>query len=831
MKKIFLLFILSLFLFLFFDLTLTFGVNGIPNGEKIVCPDLSTQDCGTCGVQTCVDGVWSECVETTKPDTTETIGWDEYRCSEKKGCGEDYIERRICSQARTRTVTCAGRGVWNVGRWGEWSEPPSCGTASNIENCDKSWQRCQRKETDIREWLREKPQCLCEGECLKTPENPRYYNNPNFPTDPKNPEKSKDPKNILLPVKLDWDDVEGWNKKTGPQSYRINIDNTRPENPFEGTTDKSEFVPDSCTLKSNATHPWQVQACCGADGKNCGPSSSWNFTTALSPELVSPADPDWVGPEGKENVSIPTTLKWCNVEEAQSYFWQFYKYEEEEDNFSLIFPAQVAKDDNLKSEITLDTEFITKFTTYAWEIAACLNKDGTQCGINCGPGQEGDECGNYSQFWEFTTGDITIPPPEISSPLIVNGAIPVVNFTDYLEWTLMGLKGAMFYYYEIIKEGEVVFSSFAAGDVTSVSFEDLWQYLEFNQDYNWTIRSCWDEQEGSCEEETNESVFITTGAPPTNLNETPSDEHGNKIIPVILDWDDMPGSASYKYEISSTPGFENENIVAKGKSNPRSNASVSYDKLKMETFYWWRVKTCADRESNVCGEPSYQNFTTFKLAIPVNPDPKDGDNFYTHERHLKWKGVLGANYYQYKIYYQGVKKISLTLVPTNSAFLDIPRFELGNYTWYVRACLDKNCQYVGDFAGPWNFTLVEGVEVCKPGLIPCGRNCDYLGTPHWNERDPCEFRHIFLLIHIIINFLLWTVVPLILVLLTVATGIMFYFSLSTGTAESLAGIKSLWKSAGIGFGIIFFAWTALNLILSIFGFQITIFGNWYELPV
>jgi len=680
---------------------------------------------------------------------------------------------------------------------------------SNIEE-GHPWQKC--RPLGVRT---SRPSFSCAGQCLETPKNPRYYNNPTFPTNPHRPERSLPNTNLLLPVKLDWDNIKGWGEPTGPQSYRINIDNTRPINPLNRAINKSEFIPDSCALRSNTTHNWQVQACCSPDGTNCGPSSSWNFTTNIAPELISPADPDWIGTRGAENVSIPVIFDWCDVEGAQSYFLKLYQYKHEngERYFSPIFYEPLSKE----SKLELGPEFITKFTDYRWRIATCLNPRGKRCAIRCRADQSGTRCGDFSQFWKMTTGDFNIPPPEILAPLVINNIIPAVNIYDYLRFRPVGIRGALSYRYEIKKDGRIIFSSFVPAGTSSIPLRNL-GCLRLNQTYTWTIRSCWDVRGRRCEEKRNQSKFITTGAPPTNLTESPKDKHGNKIIPVLLDWNDMPGSVSYKYEV-----FSGGERIANGIVFD-SNILLSYDKLKMNRNYNWRVKTCADRKALICGEWSNQNFITFTLAVPINPDPEIGGNFYTHERHLRWEKVLGAKFYQYRI--TGPKNISPTIIPTNSIFLNIPRFELGKYNWQVQACLDRNCHYAGNWSAQWSFALVEGI--CQPGLIPCARNCNIPETP-WNERSPCEFKHIFILIYIIINFVLWTAIPLILVILVVITGLIFYFSLLNETADAISKIKALWRSVGIGLGIIFLAWTIISWVLTLLNYQVGIFGPWWQI--
>ena len=68
---------------------------------------------------------------------------------------------------------------------------------------------------------------------------------------------------------------------------------------------------------------------------------------------------------------------------------------------------------------------------------------------------------------------------------------------------------------------------------------------------------------------------------------------------------------------------------------------------------------------------------------------------------------------------------------------------------------------------------------------------------------------------------------MILVLLVIATGVVYYFSM--GAPTTMAKVKSILKSAGMGYAIIFLAWIIINLILSILGYKIGIFGKWWQI--
>jgi len=116
----------------------------------------------------------------------------------------------------------------------------------------------------------------------------------------------------------------------------------------------------------------------------------------------------------------------------------------------------------------------------------------------------------------------------------------------------------------------------------------------------------------------------------------------------------------------------------------------------------------------------------------------------------------------------------------------------------------------------------------RKGLVPCGRTSNNPDTD-WDETERCQIKHLFILVYVIIDFFLWKVIPIILVLLTLASGAIFYFSLQAQNPEPLATVKSLWKAAGIGLAVVFLAWTAISLFLAIFDYQVGLFGPWWQI--
>ncbi|MDP4007289.1 MAG: hypothetical protein Q8P55_01695, partial [bacterium] len=207
---------------------------------------------------------------------------------------------------------------------------------------------------------------------------------------------------------------------------------------------------------------------------------------------------------------------------------------------------------------------------------------------------------------------------------------------------------------------------------------------------------------------------------------------------------------------------------------------------------------------------------------------------------------FGSNYYAYEVVYQEMvdepntqlcsplvgsvvasNKNNITLgtsYPTNLQCF-------GSYTLKVLGCIDTDntktqCIEQGEVASH-TFTIgASSAPTGFGGLVPCGRE-NFNGDTPWDDREPCGIQHIFLGLWTLLNFVLWRLTPILLVLGTMATGAVLYF-LSYNAPELLAQIKSGWKAFGVGVLIMLFSWFLLNLLLGLLGFDVTIFGRWYE---
>ncbi len=746
-------------------------------------------------------------------------------CSRSNGSAQPIIEEIDGVDCIVGYGSCSGPLVIDCSAW---SEPISIG------NCG-SWQKCGGGD-----WGSQIPSCACTGECLEKPVNSRLL-------DGENNEVSTN--DATLPVKLDWDDVEH------AQSYLVKVNGDAQENflilgePFLANyISESEAIPSSCSFQSGSTNSWSTIPCCSEDGTNCKPwedVDEWEFEANLAPELVYPYDPDWTGENGAENTALPVTLDWCDVEEVMAYKFRAYLLKNGEEVChpwmelvgtcepvvlkKTLRPLPYSPGLNLYSDF-LDEEkgYFTKDTEYLWEIATCI-------------GEFAGECSDFSQKWKFNTAESTLPSTYLSWPPNDPLGKNPVGLPLVLDWN--DKPGINSYWYEITPvggskkiEGNTQFSQ-----APSLNYGVGANDLSLKTLYSWRIWACWDYDAEKCEEDfLDEWYFKTTGQPPNLIY--PTGGLSNTPIPVNFDWQDVGGAKSYVLKISGNS--LTQEIIVDGKSE----FSIDFPEynIRQEKTYSWQVKTCPWKEGGGCNAAKYstpQTFTTFRLPAPPESSPINGGQLSIDTKFISWEGVEGAKAYQHQIKYLSLSEretdeTCLALagkdlfetpktVSNNSDYVEL--LCLGEYQWQARACLDENCQEVGKWSEPWTFSLVEPGEIGKGyGLIPCGQSRNNPATP-WKETEACQIKHIFLMIKIIIDFLLLRLAPIVLVLLTLATGAMFYFSISTGGTSPIIRVKRLWKSAGIGLGMIFFAWTIVNIILKLAGYQIGIFGNWYQL--
>ncbi|SRR6056297_149129 len=89
------------------------------------------------------------------------------------------------------------------------------------------------------------------------------------------------------------------------------------------------------------------------------------------------------------------------------------------------------------------------------------------------------------------------------------------------------------------------------------------------------------------------------------------------------------------------------------------------------------------------------------------------------------------------------------------------------------------------------------------GLVPCG-----------GEKVPCHFCHIFVLLNEVLNFIWFTIVPPLAVLLGMIAG--FYFIFSGGDPKKIEKARGIGISLVIGLFLIYGSWIIVNVFFTVF---------------
>lgn len=611
------------------------------------------------------------------------------------------------------------------------------------------------------------------------------------------------------------------------------------------------FAPCHCFFKPNRTYQWRVRGCCSKNEATCGPWSQDSFKTNVAPEPISPSDPDWAGEEGKENLSYEESreLEWCKIDDPTHYYQTgdyfaplsykiLLRYFDEATNSYVCHPLLGEKEGRCLpaySEPEPDEYFppdkfanwglITRNSAYSWQVAACRDSIAS-------------DCGPYSQEWRFSTASWNIGIAR-SNPS--NDPDRPIGLPVRLAWTSAYANSFKYKIYE----GEVGACDGGSPIVEdwTKDYEIMLYYrenteplaiLDLNTVYTWCVQPCQDFHAKDCEDDWGGPwYFKTTGQPPTL--DTMKPEGTEIFIPTEFTWEQIPGAKSYWFKLD-----DKDPVLLHVKEPKETKIELDYPDLNPETAYSWQIKTCAQSDGQTCGAYSVpQLFKTFEWEKPSEPEPGDGDTL--SDETISWQRVDGAKFYKYTFTFveldedeprQEECKNEINNITDRGITRQLsikPSLGLkcwGKYRWSIAPCLDEHCDEMGP-EGSWYFYFKP--DFLPPeessGLIPCNQDYYNPSTP-WDETEPCGIKHLFIILHIIIDFLFVRIVPMVLVLLVLASGVIFYFSTRMEAPSPLAKVKSLWKAAGIGIGLLLFAWIITSLLLTLFGYQL---GPWHIL--
>jgi len=782
---------------------------------------------------------------------------------------------------------------------------------------------------------------LCSGSCLKEATGVRFFDNPNYPQKPeltisgfetypetcteedlktyplkKNCiEESQDSSSVNLPFKLDWDEDPYFLKtgkspsqfvsnlrsiseyelisSKGPSSYTIKMGVNEENVNFKEDQEFSEYLSknlegdkeeiaqgyfykilnvstqpnyiessdyrsseynfkvdhNACWLKNNTDYNLTIQTCCNSDGTNCNSGKEVNFKTSYAPELKSPEDLDWSGPnysafdaweyliekedyeldvEGRilempnskynpfdweedfpssysnELVKFPIILDWCDVDEVNgedkidkgAFIMKLYQIiEDEEVPYSKIsdgkvsLPAKPAHAGaswvDVLTSNYYDKIHFTENEKYSWELGSCL----------FGP----FDCKDYGVRFSFQTENSTLS----TDFRILHRDGDILGIPTTLNWVMGGKINS-------VKYELVGVSLQEKTQDQSVTFDNL----KLNTSYTFKVIPCSDFDSLKCEPENTKSItFKTTGMAP---KVDPLSD--GQYIPFKVSFKYVPGAKSYKYSLNGTEKVISSNFD-----------TIYYPQAKSDTSYTFKVKSCSDEEGLNCGEYSESIiFTTFKLG-EVEKISTDANNgiLYSNDRKVYWEDLEGVNYYKYSLLYNGEdasktctnlkEKGDITGVVSDPNF-SVDSLCVGTYSTSITACLDSECNDSGE-TNSFSFVLdskkaSEGTN--SGGLVPCNRQYDD-PTTAWDETQQCSLSHVFLLGRLLFDFLLGRLIPAAIVILLLLDGGLYLFHMfinfDNPAMDLIQKSKQLWKAVGIGALIIFLAWTAINFFL------------------
>lgn len=630
----------------------------------------------------------------------------------------------------------------------------------------------------------------------------------------------------------------------------------------------------ACWLKSNEDYSLTVQTCCRSDGTNCNSGKVVNFRTSYAPELKSPEDLDWSGPntsawnawgnltledygfdEEKRITSVPTEkfnpfdwetespqsyesekidfpifLDWCDVEEInggnKKYAWtmklfQFILNDDKKEE-EVLHPGLA------NGEIRLSVEAASSGVNWTHILFSNYFDERTDSYFTENEKYSweirsclADSCvDDFGEHWSFETKDSDLG----ADFKIITKDGSILGIPAKIEWNLSKKVNSVLYKIPNVSEGK-----------TNQSWVDF-NNLQLNTSYSISVTPCSDYDSEKCEPENTKSItFKTTGMPPIV-----NDLEEKVYIPFKISWQEVPGALSYKYSLN---GVEE---VVQG-----IEKIIGSEQSQTDTSYSLKVKTCADKEGLNCG--SYSETKTFRTETllgveSISTDETEGI-LYTNNRQVSWDSVEEVNYYKYGLYYVGDdsredcqeivgEQIAGDITSSTSFF--VSSLCTGRYNLSIATCQDKECD---DSGGVENFSFnleskkeptgssSGGTNFLGGGLVPCNREYDDPKTA-WDETLSCNINHFFLMIRIIFDFMLIRFLPAVFVLTLLYNGGLFllfkfiYFDRSR--MDLIQKTKDIWRMFAIGFSIIFLAWTVINLFLLFFDPEMSTFGSWSD---
>jgi hypothetical protein len=432
-----------------------------------------------------------------------------------------------------------------------------------------------------------------------------------------------------------------WNSVPGGEEYAFEV--------YNSTTFEPENLVHSATLSATEqtiTLPnyydrywWRVSATVSGDNVT-GWSNTWYLMTVQEgPQPLTP-------PNMSKGVPFATTLTW------------------EDDKPHDTYEVQVSDDEDFNS-LVINTTGLTSPThsinlptdrnkEYWWRVRSQYSTTFSSC------------ASDWSTTFTFKT---PFAAPILRSPFENRECLPLVY---EFEW--YHIEGALGYEIQVAKDAlftDIVYHN--------DKVQDLYQEVTLEEGlttYYWRVRVNDRNNIGDWSVVRN---FTTT----IDRAELKSPENGaiGQNLTNTLMWEETAPTATYMLQVSTTPEFEDEDIVVEVSDVDATQYEVTLSQYSV--MYYWRVKASTDDCTNDWSE--VWHFTT-QITAPQLIFPEDMATDIPHNVVLKWSRVEGSKSFELLISTQS----DFSTIYVGTSGLASPEYFLTNlsaqtkYYWKVR---------------------------------------------------------------------------------------------------------------------------------------------------
>ncbi len=488
-----------------------------------------------------------------------------------------------------------------------------------------------------------------------------------------------------------------------------------------------------------------------------------------------------------------------------------------------------------------DLAYFTRNRAYSWTLKSCPNNDTRD---EFEDREDNNDCyEDSSQKWRIVTKDEDIPAPEPIDPKDDPSGDNPVGLPISIVWSTPA--GANSYQYNtdignLTRERNTTWNTIpnketAETDPDALTLNDA--AIKLDTVYHWKVRSCAEFNSTDCDEWSKDYSFITTGRPPGTNTMKP--DLGSTInYPQNFFWEHVGGARAYAVELydANYQLLTTQTVKFNDENDGQPSTQFDYPNITQpakgtaNTTYHWRVKTCADEEIKYCGGQSeYQNFTVYRVAAPILTSEKN-EFGSLRELKLEWESQTKNNLIT--ITYAGgstqdgcstgnsitnFKSTDKACTFFNGCIDQNSKLSCaGTYTYMIYPCVDTNCSDRGEAIQGTFLIKATGSSETIANFRVCGQNSDNLDTGY-DETAECSIGSFFLVVKLIINFLLFKVAFLLLPVLAMISGGMFYLGMKG--KDTIPTIKNMWKYAGWGYGIMFMAWLLVSWLIAATGYE------------